>query len=321
MAQTSPTKLLNAYLVVGEDALKRQRVLQRLRMRAAELGDLDFNHDTIDASAAGATDIVAACNTLPFASDLRLVEVTSLEKLSKNDSEVVAAYLANPCESTVLAGIADKLPKNGKLYKAFQAMGKNAVIECIPPKKFELAKNIRAMAVGHGFTMTPDAANELIALVGEDTVRIDAELRKLALAHEGNNPMGVEEVTELVAKTTEAKPWEFTDAFSARDLARCLSLIPKLTSTTPYNLIYGCTARLRELICARSLAARGEQARLADELRVPAWRVKNHVAWARAFAPGELEHLLSTARDCERAMKSGTDPDIALKEWVIESLS
>ena len=42
------SNLLSAYLVNGEDELKRETVLKRLRARMDKLGDMDFNSDTFD---------------------------------------------------------------------------------------------------------------------------------------------------------------------------------------------------------------------------------------------------------------------------------
>ena len=67
--------LLSAYLINGEDELKRETVLKRLRARISKLGDIDFNCDTFDGETASGGDIVSACNTMPFASDVRLVVV------------------------------------------------------------------------------------------------------------------------------------------------------------------------------------------------------------------------------------------------------
>ena len=317
MSGDSNKRLLPAYLVVGEDVLKRRTVIERLRSRMASMGDLEFNHDVFDGESADGGDIAAACNTLPFASPVRLVEVSKVDKLSKQDTEVLVAYLAAPCDSTVLALSGGKLAKNTRLYKAVAGLGKSAVINCAPMKRYELVKALRSMAVGHGFTMTEQAADALVTLVGEDTVKLDTELRKLALAHKGTDPVNEREVKELVARTSEVKPWEFVDAFSARDAKRCLKLLALLPSTSPYALIGMCTARLRELICAKSLAARGEASRIADALKVPAWRVKNHVAWAGRFTDAELRRALASARDCERAMKSGASPDDAFRDWLI----
>lgn len=321
MSDTKSQKLLPAYLAVGEDALKRRTVLERLRKRVAEYGDLEFNHDEFDGDRASGSDIAVACNTLPFASEIRLVEVARAEKLGKQDADVVCAYLAAPNESTVLVLSAEKLAKNTRLYKAVAAIGKTAVIDCAPMKRYELVRALRSMAVGHGITMTESAAEMLVSYVGEDTVRLDSELRKLALAHTGSDPVTQHEVEGLVARTNEAKPWELVDAFSARDAKACLRLLPLLTSASPYALIGMCTNRLRELACAKSLDARGEGGQLAATLGVPAWRVKNHLAWARGYSEGELKKAFATARDCERAMKSGTDAQDAFRDWLFSTMA
>ena len=316
MSQNQSNKLLPVYLAVGEDELKRRTVLDRLRKRLATVGDLEFNHDEFDGERAQGEDIVQACNTLPFASEVRLVEVTKVDKLSKAASEVLVAYLNQPNQSTVLALSGAKLAKNTRLYKAVQSIGKQAVIDCAPMKRYELVRALRSMAIGHGFTLTASAAELLVDLVGEDTIAIDSELRKLALAHLGNDPVTDQEVRRLVTRTAEVKPWHLVDAFSARDARECLRLLPLVESSSPYALIGMCTVRLRELACAKSLDARGEGGRLAEVLKVPAWRVKNHSRWAAGFTEEELKRAFSTARDCERDMKSGTDPDVAFKDWL-----
>lgn len=321
MTSSNQQNLLPAYLAVGEDALKRRTVLERLRKRVATFGDLEFNHDEFDGERASGSDIAVACNTLPFASELRLVEVAHAEKLGKQDAEVLCAYLAAPNESTILVLSAEKLAKNARLYKAVAALGSSAVIDCAPMKRYELVRALRSMAVGHGITITEAAAETLVSYCGEDTVRLDTELRKLALAHAGSDPVSDREVAQLVARTSEAKPWELVDAFSARDVNTCLKLLPLLTSTSSYALIGMCTNRLRELACAKSLDARGQGHRLADTLGVPGWRVKNHVAWSRKFKEDDLQLAFSSARDCEQAMKTGSDPDDVFKDWLISVIA
>ncbi len=321
MSEKKQQPLLPAYLAVGEDALKRRTVLDRLRKRVAQLGDLEFNHDEFDAERASGSDIAVACNTLPFASELRLVEVTHAEKLGKQDSELLCAYLSAPCESTVLVLSAEKLAKNTRLYKAVAALGKNAIIDCAPMKRYELVRALRSMAVGHGVTITEAAAETLVSLVGEDTIRLDTELRKLALARGGSTPVTEQDVTALVARTNEAKPWELVDAFSARDGHECLRLLPLISSASPYALIGMCTTRLRELSCAKALDSRGEGHLLAETLKVPSWRVKNHLKWSRGFSEAQLKRSFTSARDCERAMKSGTDPNTAFRDWLFETIS
>ncbi len=309
--------LLPVYLVVGEDALKRSAVMKRLRARISSLGDLAFNSDEIDGETALGADIVAACNTVPFASPVRLVEVRAAGKLKKADAEAVVSYLASPSDATVLALVADKLAKNTRLYKAVAAHGKTAIIDCSPLKRHELPKTVRSLAVGQGVTFTAGAASKLIELVGEDTVRLDSEIKKIALSHQGTDAVSESEVARMVIRTAEVKPWEFVDAFAARDVRTCLLLLPRMKSTSPHALLALCTTRLRELICARALVERGNPRGVAAALKMPDWRVKNHITWARRFSASELRAALGSARDAERSMKSGGDADAAFLDWTI----
>lgn len=313
-------QLLPAYLAVGEDALKREAVITRLRTRLAKLGDLSFNADDFDGETAAGADIAAACNTMPFASPVRLVYVRNAEKLKKADSEEIVAYLGSPSESTVLALEAEKLAKNTRLYKAIAALGAKAVIDCAPPKSWELPKRVRAMATGHGIVLTEGAAGALVELVGENTVHLDNELKKIALARSGSDAVTERDVRALVARTSEVKPWDFTAAFAERNLAKCLSLLAKMESSSPHALIAMCTTRVRELMAAQSMARRGNPKALAQALGQPDWKLKNHGAWARNFTADELRRALVSSRDAERAMKSGADADETFYRWLVDTL-
>ena len=116
--------MLPVYLALGEDVLKRRTIIDRLRKRVESIGDFEFNHDVFDGQSSSGSEIAISCNTLPFASSLRLVEVSHVDKLSKMDSDVLVAYLSAPCQSTVLLLSGDKLPKNSRLYKALNKINR-----------------------------------------------------------------------------------------------------------------------------------------------------------------------------------------------------
>lgn len=335
METQSNNTLLPAYLIVGADALKRLRVLDRLHARLEEMGDLSFNSDTFDCAAEfSGADIVNACNTVPFASPVRLVEVRNVEGLQKQDSEAIVSYLEAPCDTTVLALCAEKLAKNTRLHKAVAALGKSAVIDCAPPSERDAPKLVRDMAVSHGVTFSPAAASALVELIGANTVHLDAEIEKIALGHSGSEAVGEQEVREAVSRAAEVKPWLLLDAFSARDTKKCLLYLSRMPSVSPHALLPMCTTRLRELLCARCLAKRGNAtpANIASALTAIAkppkgksarprqkqdWAYKNHVRWAKGFSDLELREALSSARDVEQAMKSGADAYDALVEWIV----
>lgn len=310
--------LIAAYLVVGEDAHKRQHVFERMEKRIGALGDLDFNEDVFLGATADAGVLVTALSTPPFLCDYRLVVVKDAEKLPAPVVDALVAYLAAPCPTTVLYLDAAKLAKNTRLYKACAKLGKNAIVDCAPKKARDLPATVRDFAASKGALITPQAADELIGLVGEDTVHLDAELTKLVAALGKGATIDVADVRKHVVASAEPKPWLLSDALAARDATRCLQLLGRMPSQSPYGLLPRCVQLLRELLVAQELSGQPAGA-LAAELGKPAWMVKNHQRWARGFSARELEGALVAAAECEARMKSGADAQRSFECWLLQT--
>ncbi len=288
-------ELLTAYLLVGEDSLKRSRTLEKLRGRLEELGDLAFNSDALDGELAEGGDIVTACNTVPFASEKRLVHVRNADKLKKVDGGRRFVF-----EEPVRDDGASSRSREAREEHASLQGGRRHRLECDhrlrPPSAKELPAHIRALAVGCGVAFTDSAARKLIEFVGEDMIRIDSEVRKIALAHRGSDAVNDVEVASMVAHTSEVKWWYFVDAFSARDLPKCLALLDEMKRTSPHSLLPKCVIRIRELICVQTMACRGNPAAAAKELKLPDWKVKTIACGRVSTLLPELRHALFRAR-------------------------
>lgn len=298
--------LLPAYLIVGPDELKRKQAVARLRARVDGPFSM-FNLEEIVASGdLEPVALLSSLNTLPMGGDRRVVVVEAADKLPKAVSEALIDYLASPNESCTLALVAASLAKSTRLYKAVAKVGPRSVIECTAKKGRDLPPYVQKLAASHGVSISVDAARELVARVGESTTMLDTQLATLAALLGGAGTITQEFVEANVARVAEVKPWEFLDRLSARDAHRSLALYHLLDGSALGLLSLVC-GRLRELICARSLAARGASPSLADELGKQEWQVRNHARWARAFSDGELEGLLAECARVERALKSGAD--------------
>ena len=309
-------ELLPAYLVVGTDELKRSSAVKRLRAKVpADLAD--FNLDQIDGHAVEDPDqIVSSAQMLPFCADFRLVIVEAADALPKPVSEALVSYLADPNPQCVLCLVAEKLAKNTRLYKAVAKVGAKAIIDCTPLKRWNLPPYVVKLAAGHGLTMDVDAADELVNRVGESTVALDNQLKSLA-AQLGARRITRADVEANVAQVAEVSPWAFADAVCERDAARALVMLGAMRSPAYVFLHSVLLGRLRELICAQSLDARGASSQVAHELGRQQWQVKNHARWARRFGRGELVVLLREAAVCERALKGSPDSETAFVRFVL----
>lgn len=298
--------LLPAYLIVGPDELKRKQAVARLRARV----EGPFSAFNLEELVAGGdlepVAVLASLNTLPMGGDRRVVVIEPAEKLPKAVSEAIVGYLENPNEGCTLALVATTLAKSTRLYKAVAKVGARSVIECAARKGRDLPPYVQKLAAAHGVSIDFDAARELIARVGESTTMLDTQVSTLAALLGGSGAITRAFVEEHVSRVAEVKPWEFLDRLSERDAHRSLALY-RLLDGSSLGLLSLVTGRLRELVCARSLSARGASALLAEELGKKDWQVKNHLRWARGFSDGELEALLGACATAERALKSGAD--------------
>ena len=317
MAQTT-SGLLPAYLVVGADDLKRTQAMARLRRRLDESFSAFNLDERVASSDIEASDIISSLNTLPMGDAFRFVMIDRADKLPKPVSEAIISYLADPNLACVLCLVAESLPKNTRLYKAVAKVGKQAIVDCTPKKRWELPPLVVKMSRSHGVQMDQAAATELISRVGESTTMIDTQLKVLAEHCRESGVITVGDVEQQVARIAEVKPWDFLDAVCARDTAKALSLYRLMQNPSQIALCSLLVGRIRELICARSLDERGQASLLASELKKQQWQVKSHLGWARRFGAGSLEHGLGACARCERDLKSGADPDITFTKLIVE---
>jgi DNA polymerase-3 subunit delta len=316
-AATPP--LLPVYLFLGDDELKKETLYARLLKRLEAKGDMVFNSQVFDATQPiSAPELLDALNTMPFASPIRLVSVKDVDKAQKAVSDAIIDYLSEPLESSILVLSATKLKSDSRLLKAVRAVSPKAIISSESKKRGELPGMVMQMAKGYKITMTNTAAQELIELVGNSTVAINTELQKLAayLRSLGKNTADKSDISAVVARATEASPWDFVEAFSKRDLALSLELLGRMRGESPINLLALCVIRIRDLLLLKSYAGRG-QANLASAMGRQDWQVKRLQASARLFTPKELRKLLALAADIDMRMKSGKNPEQQLIEFLL----
>lgn len=313
--------LLPAYLIVGADELKRDAAVRRLRSRVpADMAD--FNLDELDgASLEEPGQLISSAQTMPFCADFRLVIVNRAGELAKPVSEAVVSYLADPNPQCVLCLVAEKLAKNTRLYKAVAKVGPHSVIDCAPLKRWELPPYVVKLAQKRGLSMDNAAAQELVERVGESTVALDNQIATLAQLVGDAGRITLADVEANVAQIAEVSPWAFADAVCERNAPRAMEMLNLMKAPSLVFLHSVLVGRLRELICAKSLDARGAASGLARELGRQSWQVKNHVRWSRAFGEEELVELLGQAAVCERALKGSQDSEAAFARFVLAMAS
>lgn len=294
------------------------RALRRLRDRIAEVADLDFNYEAFDGESADASAVVAAANTLPFASERRLVIVRDVDKMNAAGHAVLAEYALDPAPTACLVLVAKRMRKDSKLFKAVQAL--SGVSEFRAPKRSEYPVWVADLFASRGRRITHDGASALVQTVGRDLRRLETEAEKVIAYAGERTELTRDDVVSVVAETAPVSIFDFLNAVGARECASALVLLGDLIASGEDVMgIHAMTVRhLRSLLSARALADRGAaMGEVMREIGMAEWQAKNALTQARRFTPAELSRALRGAASLESSMKSGRgEPRLLFEMWL-----
>lgn len=315
--------LLPVYLVIGTNEIKRDEAIRRMKAKL-DPGLAAFNLDELAAGSVAEPDALkATLDAMPAGDAFRLVILQEADRLAKPVQEMLVSYLRNPNPTTVLMLVVGALPKGSgftrsALYKAVKAAGAHSVIDCTPPKPWQIAGELcQKVAPQLGVKLDRDAAEELVKRSGTSLLLLRNEISQLGKLAEVSGHVMLQDVEANIVRTEDIKPWELADAVSARSTKTALELLSGMGQGSYIGALSYLEGRIRELICAKSLDERGSGASLAQELGKQDWQVKNLRGWARKFTAEELVEALGTCAKADAGLKSGADPTDCMIEVVL----
>src|SRR4051794_31596663 len=164
------------YALVGSDAFLQ---LQKLGDVLAQL-PRDAQRADVDGERAELADVLDELRSFAMFGGGKVVVVRNADDFISRFRESLEDYLAKPSDSATLVLRCNSLPKNQRIYKLIDKVGR--VEQCEPPKPAQLPAWIAARGkAAHQLTVDSAAAHLLADLIGNDLGRLDNELAKLAL--------------------------------------------------------------------------------------------------------------------------------------------
>jgi DNA polymerase-3 subunit delta len=286
-------KLRRVYLLEGEELLIRREVL--LAIENAALGDdpstRAFGRQVFPGAETRVEDILAAAAGMPMFGGRRLVIVDGVDRLRKNDRELLLPALASVAETTVLVLIADKL--DGRLTFTRDLRARTAVVPVneLPAAMVPRWIESRFQALGHA--VAPAAARQLLVLSGPALSHLAGEIEKISLYVGAGKPVGLEDVNQVVAGGLGSTLDELVSAVGERDLPRALTSLARVLEAgeEPLRVLGFLNYRITDLW---RLAA-GHRGWVRDEVRAAARR------WSAADLAGAIGALYAA----DRLLKGG----------------
>jgi len=219
-----------AYLFEGVEENLKAATLQALRKAILPEGMEELNESVMDAPEASA--IIAACETLPFLADKRLVIVREHPALTgRSDAdEKLLAYIPQVPDSAVLVFLCrGKADARKKLYGAIKKVG--GIVTFAPLTDAELNAWVVKTFAGLGKSVSPQTASVLTFTVGNDTALLRREIDKLAALAGDRDTVTEEDVHAVATRSVECTVFEMVDAVVAGQSAKAFGLLRDMLTT------------------------------------------------------------------------------------------
>ena len=186
-------------------------------------------------------------------------------------------------------------------------------------KARELPKWLQAEATRVGATLDRDAAQALVAQVGERQQRLLREVEKLAIEHGPDAHLTLEHVEAAAAHSAEREVWSLVDALVARDGPRATAAFVALRAQGEAmpRLVPLMARRVREVLAIASRLEAGEApAAIKKTLRMAPFAADRRVSEARKADVDALRGAIVALADLELATRGDselTDDTVALR--------
>ena len=339
----------------GEDLFGRDRMVRALER--ATLGSVPdvFGRTIFDGPSVTLVDVIDAAREVSLLAPKRLVLVRGSRlapggESGANDADetapdgsaaptgsgraerggddaqlsVLARYLADAARGACVAFIGSPWDARRKIHKA--VLEAATVVDTSRPDLREIPAWIEDRVRERGARIDPDARGGMCELVGNDTLRLSAEIDKL-LIHAGEaRVITSEDVRTLVGGAESASAWGLVDAIADGDAAQAIGALRRLLGAgEPAPMLVGAIAsRLRQMIVMSDEAVARRPNEAARRIVFPGRSIYFAETLGRKasrFSPRALMDALAALYDVDRACKStSVDAGALLETWLIATL-
>jgi DNA polymerase-3 subunit delta len=317
------------YIFYGPDSFSLRESLNALKAELDEDGSLAANTVRLDARDTTPEEVMAACDTVPFLAQRRLVIVQGLlqtvarrfQEADGDDApanvgrwQTLVEYIDRMPLTTVLALIDGDVSVKNVLLRALRPRAEVRAFPMLSPR--ELPDWIQARARALGLKLESAAVRVLAELVGNDLWQLSNELAKLA-AYAGGGVVGDEAVRSMVSAAREQRGYLLADAVADRRGAHALKLLQELLAggVPAAQLLATIQGRYRRLAVAREMLDQGASAgAIGERLGASGYALERLLEQAERHSLPSIRCAYARLLEADADVKLGYyDYDLALE--------
>lgn len=295
------------YLFDGTEEYLKQRALSDMIRVVCEGGMEELNSTTLENPSAN--ELIAACETIPFMSEKRIVVVPDAPYLtgrSEADDKLKDYLVHLPpfcvlvfyCHGKVDArkGLVKQIAKSGA-YVTFSAMDENELNAWICAQFKEAGKNC-----------SQQVASQLVFVAGSDATLLMGEIGKL-VGHSGEAPeITMEDIQAVTTRSSEYAAFEIVNAVMDNQESRAFALMRDMLAAGESRI--GILAMLeRQCRMLQHVSIMRYEKKSMNEMTVllgmKSFVINKYLQQLRQLTPKQVRESVKLCIDTEFRIKSG----------------
>lgn len=321
------------YVLHGEDEFAIARFVTEIEDKMGDPSLAALNLTRLDGRTFNLDELPAVAAAVPFLSDRRVVIlsyftgklnqpaaqekfISVLERLPRTTALLLVEY-----ETLDNEYLRRKRGKPHWLVAWAEAAGSRVFVRnFILPRGPAMTRYILDTARAAGGQFTPQAADMLAGLVGDDTRMASNEINKLLLYVNFSRPVEPDDVQLLTADASEPDIFAMVDAIGSRNGRQALAMLKGLLEVQEPLSVFGMVVRqFRLLLVTREvLDTGGLEVDVIRKAHVQPFVARKLIPQARNFDLPTLEAIYHRLLDLDEATKTSEIPgDLALHTLIV----
>src|SRR5215467_6808222 len=237
-------KLRPAYVLIGDEVFFRDQCRQALLQHLVppDLHDLDLEQASV-------ADVLDRARTPSLMAPFQVLFVRGVKELYGRGSHeaeftAIAEYVRDPNPAAVIIFVADhisipadarrmEMQDRDRYERIRETLGEYCgIVELARVDESDGMRWVIDQAQRESVKVEQEAARELVDALGADMMLVSRELEKLILFAGEKKQITLGDVETMVLAAKQRSLYELTDAISAKDKARALSVLDALLSTS-----------------------------------------------------------------------------------------
>ena len=342
VSEVESRRLRPAYVFVGDEFFFRKQCRDAILRTLVPSDMREFSVYEFDLGETALSAILDRAQTPSLMAPFQVFFIRGLKALygrgsHQDDFDAIEAYIENPNPNALLIFVADhisipadarrmEMTDRERYEKIRDTLGEYCgIVELARVEEGEAVRWVVEQAALQGTKIETDAARELVDALGGDMMMISGELEKLLLYVGDKKRITLGDVETMVLAAKQRSLYELTDAISAKDRTRALSVLNAILSTgdgedAAIGHLYMLAKTFRQMLIISERNVRDTRmlwAALWQGFRVPPFAAEDIIQQARRY---------KSRRELTRAIRLVGRADLALrsnppsKRMVLEKL-